>query len=115
MRKIVRDRILKKYNNKCVRCESTQNLEVDHIMPLTRGGRHNEDNFQILCRSCNRKKSNNIDYEYLKQTYFIINKDKEYILIRRDFPIMSFPPNECRAIFDRVFEDHAEFWNLKED
>ena len=34
MRKIVRDRILKKYNYQCVKCKVKENLEIDHIIPL---------------------------------------------------------------------------------
>ena len=32
--------------------------ELDHIVPVTRGGTHTRDNVQCLCRRCNNKKSN---------------------------------------------------------
>lgn len=32
--------------------------EVDHIVPLSKGGVHSYSNVQTLCRSCNNKKSN---------------------------------------------------------
>lgn len=35
--------------------------EVDHIMPLSKGGAHNYSNVQTLCRKCNRIKSDNIE------------------------------------------------------
>ena len=34
--------------------------ELDHIMPLSKSGSHSIDNVQLLCRSCNAKKSNHI-------------------------------------------------------
>ncbi len=33
-------------------------LEVDHIIPVSKGGETVEYNLQTLCRTCNRKKSN---------------------------------------------------------
>jgi 5-methylcytosine-specific restriction endonuclease McrA len=30
--------------------------EIDHVMPLARGGAHHIDNLQLLCRHCNRSK-----------------------------------------------------------
>ena len=34
--------------------------EVDHIIPLSRGGSHSPDNIQVITAEENRKKSNNI-------------------------------------------------------
>ena len=31
-------------------------MDVDHIVPLTRGGTHTWDNVQLLCRTCNASK-----------------------------------------------------------
>lgn len=36
--------------------------ELDHIKPLSRGGRHVADNLQLTHRSCNRKKRNQIGF-----------------------------------------------------
>jgi hypothetical protein len=49
----VRERILKKYNNKCVWCGATDNLTIDHIKPVKLGGDNSDKNLQVLCRSCN--------------------------------------------------------------
>ena len=45
-----------KYNNKCAQCGSSEKLEIDHIIPIARGGSNETTNLQILCRKCNRKK-----------------------------------------------------------
>lgn len=44
----------------CVQCGSKQNLEFDHIIPVSKGGSNTERNIQILCEKCNRKKRDNI-------------------------------------------------------
>jgi len=35
-------------------------IEIDHIIPIARGGTNNFDNLQLLCRTCNRKKGTRI-------------------------------------------------------
>ena len=35
-------------------------LEVDHIIPISKGGLSTEDNLQTLCWKCNRTKSNRL-------------------------------------------------------
>jgi len=45
---------------KCVQCGSKENLEYDHIIPISKGGSSTERNIQILCEQCNREKSDKI-------------------------------------------------------
>jgi hypothetical protein len=54
----VRARVIVRDGGRCRRCRSARLLEVDHIIPLSRGGSSDEDNLQTLCRRCNRKKLN---------------------------------------------------------
>lgn len=41
---------------KCVYCQSKKLLEVDHIIPIAKGGTDDRENLQTLCRPCNRRK-----------------------------------------------------------
>lgn len=43
-------------NYACVVCGAKDDITVDHIIPLSRGGSNDFDNLQTLCRSCNSRK-----------------------------------------------------------
>jgi NAD-specific glutamate dehydrogenase len=45
---------------RCVKCKSYDNLEIDHINPISNGGSNAMDNLQILCLKCNRAKGNSV-------------------------------------------------------
>lgn len=51
-----KEKILEFYKNR------PEGYEVDHIIPLSRGGRHHEDNLQYLLKKDNRKKNNHFDF-----------------------------------------------------
>jgi 5-methylcytosine-specific restriction endonuclease McrA len=40
----------------CAYCGATENITVDHIVPLSRGGRHEPSNLAPACLSCNSSK-----------------------------------------------------------
>lgn len=40
----------------CLCCGGTSNIGIDHIIPLSRGGRNIFDNLQVLCSPCNMRK-----------------------------------------------------------
>lgn len=41
----------------CELCGETENLVIDHIMPLSQGGSNDIDNLRTLCSSCNTKEA----------------------------------------------------------
>ena len=56
--------IYQRDNNQCVKCGSKIDLEIDHIFPVSKGGKSNYDNLQTLCHRCNYSKSNKIEYRH---------------------------------------------------
>lgn len=60
----LREYIKKRDNYTCCNCgnsihnEPNLLLEIDHIIPVSKGGCTIEDNLQTLCWKCNRAKSN---------------------------------------------------------
>ena len=50
-------------NYRCRKCgRRAKNLEVDHIIPIAKGGKTVYENLQTLCHRCNVKKGANIEY-----------------------------------------------------
>lgn len=45
--------------NKCQRCPSTKELDVHHIIPLSRGGNNLKTNLIVLCHTCHKKRHHN--------------------------------------------------------
>ena len=48
-----RYRIWKRDGGACVKCGSKKGLQVDHIVPVARGGGCEEENLRLLCGGCN--------------------------------------------------------------
>lgn len=48
--------ILDEYGHKCAYCDKGGPLEMDHIVPLARGGPHSPENIAPACSKCNRSK-----------------------------------------------------------
>jgi len=56
----VKEFVWRRDQGKCVKCGSQENIEFDHIIPLSKGGSNTARNIQLLCERCNREKSNKI-------------------------------------------------------
>lgn len=48
-------------DNKCLWCDATENLVLDHIIPVMCGGKNEKSNSQTLCQPCNMWKMVYID------------------------------------------------------
>ena len=65
-RNISRDvmiRVVRRDNNQCQECGKLvkdNEIEFDHIIPVSKGGSSEEQNIRLTCMDCNRKKSNKI-------------------------------------------------------
>lgn len=56
----VRIAVWRRDQGKCVRCGGRENLEYDHIVPVSKGGSNTVRNVELLCESCNRQKGDRI-------------------------------------------------------
>lgn len=44
------------YSSKCFYCQSVQNITIDHVVPISRGGTHSIGNLVACCKPCNSSK-----------------------------------------------------------
>lgn len=59
MTKELRHEILDQYNYTCIQCgfkSEGQGLQIDHIIPVSKGGKTVRENLQVLCDKCNLSK-----------------------------------------------------------
>ena len=71
----VREYLLEKWERRCAYC-GTENvpLEVDHIVPRSRGGSDRVSNLTLACHNCNQKKSNRPVEEFLCRKPEVLKK-----------------------------------------
>jgi len=57
-------RVVRRDNNTCQSCKKIlvdKEIEIDHIIPYSRGGSSDESNLRVTCLECNRKKGKKVD------------------------------------------------------
>ena len=59
--------IKKILNSACFYCSSYDNIQVDHVVPVSKGGRHSVGNIVAACRSCNASKCDKYLIEWKKR------------------------------------------------
>jgi 5-methylcytosine-specific restriction endonuclease McrA len=60
--------LMEAQRGQCVycRCDIRDSFQVDHIVPVARGGSNDKANLQLLCKPCNLDKRDKDPVEYLK-------------------------------------------------
>ena len=58
------ERLVERYNGLCAYCSVRPATDQDHVIPLSRGGRHTVGNVLPACRSCNSSKNDRLLIEW---------------------------------------------------
>ena len=56
----VKQEVWSRDKGQCQMCGSREELQYDHIIPISKGGSNAERNIQLLCKDCNQEKSDKI-------------------------------------------------------
>ncbi len=109
----VRYEVLKRAQYRCELCGISANikaLEVDHIMPRSRGGSDDISNFQALCFSCNAMKRDRDDtdfrgvnesYDHREADCFFCDTEQERIIAENELSYAirdGFPVTELHTL-----------------
>ena len=66
--------ILNMAGRRCIYCGSGQQIEMDHLIPLVRGGEHTKENVAPACLACNRAKGAMTREEFVEfRKRFLLN------------------------------------------
>lgn len=93
----VRERVLASTGGACAKCGSRLKVEVDHVVPVSRGGTSDESNLQPLCRKCNRRKR-------VRTLRFATQRSAELRDVRPDANVLRDSPPETETEAERETE-----------
>ena len=62
--KISSKELKKLYESPCAYCGSKEFIEMDHVIPISRGGQHSIGNLVPACSRCNKRKSDKLLVEW---------------------------------------------------
>jgi len=52
--------VFERDGGRCVECDSSFDLQYDHVIPVTMGGATSVENLQLLCAPCNQRKGGSL-------------------------------------------------------
>lgn len=65
--------LIRKQKGRCAICKKKpRKLHVDHVMPLAKGGAHAIENMQMLCPTCNRKKTDADPIDHMQKLGYLL-------------------------------------------
>ena len=62
--KITKKEVARLYGSPCFYCGTNHNIQIDHAMPIARGGKHSIGNLLPACKKCNQSKHSKTIMEF---------------------------------------------------
>ncbi len=88
----LKQELMRRQNNTCVYCgnrRTARNFEIDHIVPVVRGGSNDKSNLQVICAPCNQRKGIQTDEEF-RARYSKLLPSKRLTAPRKPIPQNDF-------------------------
>lgn len=103
--------VMKESGGRCAACGTTKDerpLDVDHIIPRSKGGKSTKDNLQVLCSRCNRTKGNKDDTDFRNLKFIDCKPGCKFCFTEIDTSRVIEENNSVFAIMDNypVSEGH---------
>jgi 5-methylcytosine-specific restriction endonuclease McrA len=91
-----RNQLIGLFNGRCFACDSPQGLQLDHHVPLIRGGRREPGNIVMLCMRCNVWK-----WDYPPEEFYSAN-ELTYLapLLAQEAEVLAFEFDNERWVAD---------------
>jgi len=71
--KNIKDTLFNLQKGMCAACKNKlTKYEIDHIIPLAKGGDHADTNLQLLCPSCNRAKAAKHPIDFMQERGYLL-------------------------------------------
>jgi ATP adenylyltransferase len=103
----VRYEVLKRAKFRCELCgcsSEVRSLDVDHIVPVSRGGRNDPTNYQALCSTCNQNKGNRDSTSFRADRDFYDTRDNACVLCQASESRKLISSNELAVAFGDKYE-----------
>lgn len=104
-------RVIEQLGRKCVWCGATKDLHIDHIVPQSRGGKTEIENFQVLCAACNTKKGNRFAVRFVGGVAYPLTEADAVALKRLSEPWrrvgLDLRPDLYERLRTLAFKRHA--------
>lgn len=103
----VRYEVLKRAKFRCELCgcsSEVRALDVDHIVPLSRGGKNDLSNYQALCSKCNQNKGNRDTTSFRDSREFYETRDDTCALCQASNSRKLISSNELAVAFGDKYE-----------
>jgi len=72
---LIREKLFELQMGKCACCKAKvnlRNMHLDHVMPISKGGSHTDDNVQLLCQPCNQSKYAKHPIDFMQEMGFLL-------------------------------------------